>query len=282
MFLGTLFLANLILYSIIRWKGLIQPDPIPDENQGCIPQFNTVAKNPKVVKEIVFITLFFFDATILNICHWMIIQVPQPFDHSLAILLIGTTCLGFITPVVIWASNKKLQTHTMREFWDEAPLWMINLKNLYFQEPVQEPQNCIRPQIQNDQPVLQCASEEAMCQELKTISKEIEERVNPDDSQTRFSEKMDSIAQGNPRKFLSQDPKKLDGKSETSYIKEKSLIEALKSLEKDPELDQSIDSDNATLRTSKVVCMDPNDQESKQRIVGDVIVENQESFRDKY
>ena len=259
----------------MRWKGLIQPDPTADENQVYIPQFNTAAKNPKIIKELTITLLFLFDAFIINICQWMITQVPQPFDHSLAIMLVGTTCIGFITPVVLWASNKKLQTHTIREFWDEAPLWLVNLKNLYFQEPVQEPQNCIRPQIQNDQPILQCASEETMCQELKTISKEIEERVNPDDSQTRSSEKAINSPKEDSRESLNQVPKKFEDKSRSTYIiKEKSLIEALHSLEEDREYDQSIDSDDVKLRTSKVVCRDPNDEESNQIIVGDVIIEN--------
>ena len=172
----------------MKWKGLLQPDPNPDENQGCHPQLNTIAKNPKVVKEVIFISLFLFDFTISIGCHFMIIQVPQPFDHSLAIMMLQLFSYGFITPLVVWTSNKKLQTYTIREFWDEAPTWMVNLKHLYFPENIQVPVTsvtCSNPRVQNEPepPTLQCETEEQMHQELRTIAKEIDQRSDSRDTQ---------------------------------------------------------------------------------------------------
>lgn len=211
----------------MKWKGLLQPDSHPDEHQGFHLQLNTVAKNPKVVKEVIFIGLFLFNFTISGLCQMMINQVPQPFDKSLVIILLHLFPYGFITPLVILASNKKLRTYTIREFWDVAPMWMVYLKDLYFQI---------------DPPALHCENEDQSNQELRTISQEIDQRVESGLHPSVISVVAEEGIQGKIVENEKDEPHKEDlnkvksedaNKTRKEYVKESSLIAALKSLDDD-------------------------------------------------
>ena len=111
-------------------KGLLNvEDDEPQMNQF---QFNTIAKNPKVVKEIVFFGIGFVIFLAAGICQGLIVQVPQSFDKTLVINLLLSTCFGFVTPFLFWISNKRIQKHSIREFWDVAPTWLVDLKLTHF------------------------------------------------------------------------------------------------------------------------------------------------------
>ena len=132
----SILLLNIIAYYALKMKGLLKSDE--GEPQMNTYQFNTVAKNPKVIKEVIFFGIGIFIFTVSGICQGLIVQVPQSFDKTLAIYLFLLMCFGFVMPFLIWISNERIQKHSIREFWDVAPLWLVDLKCNYFSQDVEK------------------------------------------------------------------------------------------------------------------------------------------------
>ena len=88
-------------------------------------QFNTVAKNPMVMKDMT-ITL----TTFMEMCTLLIVKniVHGSYNTTLFGFMIISIVFCLLTPLIYWFSNQKLRKYAFREFWDEAPIWMIQLK----------------------------------------------------------------------------------------------------------------------------------------------------------
>ena len=132
----SILLLNIISYYALKLKGLLKLEE--DQPQMNNFQFNTIAKNPKIIKEIVFFGIGIVAFTASGICQGLIVQVPQSFDKTLAINLFLFICFGFVIPFLVWISNKSIQKHAIREFWDVAPVWLVDLKNIYFSQNIDQ------------------------------------------------------------------------------------------------------------------------------------------------
>ena len=97
-------------------------------------QFNNTVKNPKVVKDIVMTLTIFTNMVFFHIGRSIQLQAPLPYNTLLMAMLPILTMFGIITPLVLWFSNKKLRTYALREFWDEAPNSLVQLKEVFQDE----------------------------------------------------------------------------------------------------------------------------------------------------
>ena len=127
-----LILFNGILQILLK-VGKLKKDLDEQNDQG---PFNNAVKNPKVIKDIVMTLTIFTNMVFFNIGRSVQIQAPLPYDKLLMAMLPSFTMFGVVTPLVFWFSNKKLRTYALREFWDEAPNWMIQLKEVFQDENI--------------------------------------------------------------------------------------------------------------------------------------------------
>ena len=132
-----LMFSNGILQICLK-LGKLKKDT-EEENVGN--QFNTVAKNPKVMKDVVCILTFMVNMLVFNTVKKFTLEVPQPYDKSLILTLIVINSLCLITPIIFWLSNRKLRTFAIREFWDQAPIFLIELRNNNHSQEISSNQN---------------------------------------------------------------------------------------------------------------------------------------------
>ena len=92
--------------------------------------FNNISKNPRVIKDFVVVVTIFANMAIFNLSKKIISQGPQSYDKSLAATLMSNTLFGIITPIVFWLSSPKLRAFMSREILEEAPIWVIELKDI--------------------------------------------------------------------------------------------------------------------------------------------------------
>ena len=119
----SLILFNAILHVLLK-IGKLKKDT---EQIGPL-QFNTMAKNPMVIKDMVATFTTLMNMVAFNLSKMIVFQVPQSYDKSLGGMMLTCISFGIVTPLIYWFSNKKLQKYAYREFWDEAPLWLIQMK----------------------------------------------------------------------------------------------------------------------------------------------------------
>ena len=91
-------------------------------------QFNTVAKNPMVMKDMVVTLTTFMNTIAFNYAKNILHQVPQSYDKSIFGMMVSSIIFGLVTPIIYWLSNRKLRKYAHREFWDGAPIWLIQMK----------------------------------------------------------------------------------------------------------------------------------------------------------
>ena len=131
-FMLSFLFINVFVYFFLKFCKILKLEST-SENQSIGQQFNTLKRNPKVFKHIWLLVVFLIDATVVMLALWLLKDVPQPFDTSLGGALLLSICFGFFTPIALWSSNPKLISYTIREFWDIAPMWLINLRETIHQ-----------------------------------------------------------------------------------------------------------------------------------------------------
>ena len=109
---------NAILHVLLKIGKLNK-----EVEQSSTLQFNTVAKNPMVVTITTIMNVVAF-----NVAKHVLFQVPQSYDKSIVGMMISCITFGLVTPLIYWFSNKKLRKYAYREFWDGAPICLIQMK----------------------------------------------------------------------------------------------------------------------------------------------------------
>ena len=119
-----LMISNGLIHILLR-IGKLKKEA---ENEVGQFQFNNVSKNPGIIKDFVVVLTVFANMAVFNLAKNIISQAPQSFDISLSATLVSNALFGVLTPLIFWFSNSKLRTFMSREFLEEAPIWVIELK----------------------------------------------------------------------------------------------------------------------------------------------------------
>ena len=118
-----LMIFNAILHVLLKIGKLKK-----EVEQSSTLQFNTVAKNPMVIKDMVVSITTIMNVVAFNVAKHVLFQVPQSYDKSIVGMMISCITFGLVTPLIYWFSNKKLRKYAYREFWDGAPICLIQMK----------------------------------------------------------------------------------------------------------------------------------------------------------
>ena len=132
MFMLAFVCLNLLGYYYLKFNNILKLEPEHDQ-ASLSHQFNTLKRNPNVVKDVRLfcVSCVLFISFILS--SWSLQRGPQPFDYALAAMTWQTFSLGFFMPLALWSSNPKIVSYTSREFWDIAPLCLIQMRDSFKQ-----------------------------------------------------------------------------------------------------------------------------------------------------
>ena len=119
--LASSLVFNIMLYLVLKIikRPKIQPAPTQSTPKTPIMSFNNVARNPVVMETIVVLLVFALNliADVLT-SHWLLqASKAETFNFSPIPQLVQTLMVGFWTPFLFFASNKKLREYAINEFF---------------------------------------------------------------------------------------------------------------------------------------------------------------------
>ena len=118
-----LVILNAVLHILLKIGKLTK-----EAEQSGHLQFNVVAKNPMVIKDMVVTITTLMNLVAIGLTRHIVSQVPQSYDKTIFGIMFASVTLGLVTPLIYWLSNRKLRKYAYPEFWDDAPIWLIQMK----------------------------------------------------------------------------------------------------------------------------------------------------------
>ena len=181
MFMLAFVCLNLLGYYYLKFNNILKLEPEHDQASLSL-QFNTLKRNPNVIKDVRLfcVSCVIFISFILS--SWLLEHAPQPFAYALAAMTWQTFSLGFFMPLALWSSNPKIVSYTSREFWDMAPLCLIQIRDSFKQSHgkvsprLEDPEDPQDPEDPNpEDPIFICDDENQMLSDLQEAIEEVGE-----------------------------------------------------------------------------------------------------------